>query len=407
MEFVVLSIDAKQASIEIREKVSFQDSQKLAFTAKLQSLQVQQSVLVSTCNRSEVYAYVAENEIAIKIQEAFDAFFQFDTSAYRTMYYGEQALYHLFEVVAGFQSEILGEDQIMAQMKAAFVFAQHSGSDGKQIHRIFQDALHCARHLKDTLKISYHPTSLAYLLMKDIEQREIGEKRILLCGSGQLMQTILPYVMRDDVLQISMIARNITIRRQLQKQYPRLQFIPFEQRYEALSTHSILISATSSPHLLFMKQDIVPSIIDHVLYDLALPRDIDELLQEEAQYQCVSIDDIKQEQKEQQAIRKQLCDEGASYVYEAVAQTSAWLKDSKLDPAIATFQQHCFQVADDTYALLQDKLSLSNHEERLLEKTLQYSFSRFIKEWISVLHEQDEASVQAILHSLQKEEDCL
>ena len=173
MKFGYIGIDYKHADQDIRDRVSFTDNQKIDFLQKAGKAGIEQCFVLSTCNRSEVYFFAPE-EIAQPlgvIRTLYEEMFPgVDFSEYLKQREEMDAISYLFRVTAGLESMVLGEDQILGQVRDAFELSRTVGSTGKELNRVVQDAVTCAKKIKTKLRISERPLSVSYVGIRQLQE---------------------------------------------------------------------------------------------------------------------------------------------------------------------------------------------------------------------------------------------
>lgn len=155
MEFGVVGINYKKAQLDIRDKTSFTDGMKLDFLEKAASIGVEQMMILSTCNRSEVYYFCEQEKQRIQIQTIYEEMFPgVCLDQYLITLFGKEAIAYLFRIAAGLESLVLGENQILGQVKEALEYSVTMGHSGKELNKIVRDAVTCAKKIQTKLKIS-------------------------------------------------------------------------------------------------------------------------------------------------------------------------------------------------------------------------------------------------------------
>ena len=203
MQFGIIGISYRQAPIEVRDRAAFSDSKKIEFYDRLREQGICQAVILSTCNRSEVSFLMADEKESAVVKEEF--LLQCGSPELKEYLFekkGEEALHYLFCVAAGLDSLVVGEDQILGQVQSALDFSRRVGGCGKQMNRIFLDAITCAKKIKTQLKISEHPISICYIGMKCLAKAcKIEGKTALVIGSGKMAALALTYSVTNPIIQ--------------------------------------------------------------------------------------------------------------------------------------------------------------------------------------------------------------
>ncbi len=169
MQFGILGINHKKAGLSIRDRTSFTDSRKLEFFQKAAQTGVDQCMVLSTCNRSEVCFFYSQEQEYQRIQEIYQELFaDINLGEYLVKLSGTEALSYLFRITAGLESLVQGEDQILGQVKEALDYSRTMGYCGKELNKVVRDAVTCAKKIQTELKISQKPLSVSYVAVKSL-----------------------------------------------------------------------------------------------------------------------------------------------------------------------------------------------------------------------------------------------
>lgn len=403
--FAVIGINHEQAGLDIRDRLAFHPSDAMAAYARLQEEgRIQQMVILSTCNRSEMYFVFGQAEDRDYMEGFYQSCFAgVDTASYRYGHEGRAALDHLFCVAAGLDSLVLGEDQIIGQVQDALSFAQGNGCVGKEMHKIFRDAITAAKRVKTQLKISQIPLSVCYIGVQLLEETTpIAGKQALVVGSGKMAELALRYLQERGAQGVWLCNRSMDRALALAARFDRLTALPYAQRYEALAACDILISATSSPHVVIGAQGLGPRQRPLAALDLATPRDIDPTLAQREGVTLLNIDSLQQVAERNLAERRRLCAQGRAMLVDDVTQTLHWLHSSQVDGSIRTLQEYCTQVEQEALSLLCQQLGLDAHQQRQAQCILHSSFRRLLRQPILALKDMDDnAQQQACIGAIQ------
>ena len=140
MQFGFLGVNYKDAQLAVRDKTSFTDAMKLAFFQKAEIVGIEQCMVLSTCNRSEVFYFYVQEIQTVRIRKIYEGMFpQVDLSGYLQVLDGEEAMAYLFRIAAGLESLVLGEDQILGQVKEALDYARTMGYSGKELNKVVRE----------------------------------------------------------------------------------------------------------------------------------------------------------------------------------------------------------------------------------------------------------------------------
>ena len=384
LNFAMIGISHEEAGEEIRKHVAFMDTQKMEFYESLLNKGILQAVILSTCNRSEVYLIYDEEQQLEEAVSIYEKMADISLQGYLKIKKGKAALLYLYEVCAGYHSLVLGEDQIEGQLQEAYAFASHMQACKKQMHRIFQNCFKTVKQIKTTYQISASPLSIPYIAMRAIKQLITFENQcVCIIGSGAMAKLMLTYCEHEPVKKIYLCNRHMDKALAL-KDDERIEVIPFEERYLYAGKSDILISATSSPHQI-IKQEAYPTVHQtKVCVDLAMPPDIDTGMKAFG-VKLIVIDDLSDVQDASIAKRKALLKQGHEMIEQGVEETITWLNSQKLQEVLSSLQRKSEESAEAAYQLIISKIDLDHHEQRVVKKILRSSFFRMVKEPMMML----------------------
>lgn len=267
-----LSLDYKTADSNVRSKFSLTKREILDLSNKVGSL-----VALFTCNRSEIY-FLCEPSLMLKNLDV-----PCDIKNLLSLYENEEAVKHLFFVTCGLESMLKGEDDIARQIKKAYYFSLENKISNKELNIVFQKAFNCSKRVKSETLLSKSATSFATLsskYAKEYYKNNDCKCKILLVGAtGELGSVIAKNIVSYDLpLAVTQRTCGGTV-------CTNYDTIPFEQRYDYLKNADIVITATSSPHLIF-DYDLCKNLIrqNQLFIDLSVPFDIDRRIEKVASF---------------------------------------------------------------------------------------------------------------------------
>ncbi|MEG0687656.1 MAG: glutamyl-tRNA reductase [Hungatella sp.] len=391
VQFAVMGISYKKAPMEIRDAVAFTDTRKMEMYDELNKLGIEEAVILSTCNRSEVYyLYQAETQTG-EVIDRYENFFKGgNLRNYIFHKEKEDAMRYLYEVTNGLNSLVLGEDQILGQVVQAEEFSRVNGCSKKIMNHIFRDAITSAKKAKTKLRISEHPLSLSYIGIQQIEAVcGLEDKEILVLGSGKMSGLAMKYLYEGKPKTVYNANRSKERADDLKKEFGELEIVSFSERYEVLKHCDILIGATSSPHVIIKKEEMQAREKELYIVDLAAPRDIDPALSKEAHIHLYDMDYLSAIAEENNQKRLEKAAEIETMIGEDLRETVDWMRSCRMDDTIQTLQERINEVSEDTYTLLERKLELNEHEKSVLKKVLKASMKRLMRDPIISLKQVD------------------
>ena len=384
MNIGVIGINHNLAPINIRESVSFTDVQKIEAINYFLDRDIDEVVILSTCNRSEIYIQAKNIDEKIKFLEDFyENFFNVaDIKEYLFSKKNTSAVEHLFKVASGLDSIVLGEDQILGQVKDAHDFSMQLGSSKKIFNKLFREAINVAKDIKNTTKISHQPLSISYIGVKFI-QSKIGKlegKKALLIGMGKMNKLTIKYLKEEKLDTIYVSNRNHGKIMELESKFKNIIPIRYEDRYKVMNDIDIVISATSSPHMV-IRYDEMPKIQKKILMmDIALPRDIDPKINKLENIEIYDIDNLKDIQDKNDNKRKELAKIGRQMISEKIIEFIEWIDSIKIDPTIESLNDKCLEIREDTLDYIYRKTNLDNRDKKIIDKMLTSALKRLIRE---------------------------
>lgn len=292
------------------------------------------------------------------------------------------AIEHLFKVASGLDSIVLGEDQILGQVKDAHDFSMQLGSSKKIFNKLFREAVNIAKDIKNTTKISHQPLSISYIGIKFL-QNKVGNlegKKALVIGIGKMNRLTMKYLEEEklDTIYVSNRSHGKVI--ELESEFKNIVPIRYEDRYKVMNDVDIVISATASPHMI-IKYDEMPEIQRKIfMMDIALPRDIDPKINELENIEVYDIDNLKDIHDKNDKKRKELAKIGYEMISEKIIEFTEWLDSIKIDPTIESLNDKCLEIREDTLEYIYRKTNLNNRDKKIIDKMLTSALKRLIRE---------------------------
>ncbi len=284
MGLLALGINHKTASLDLREKVAFTpEALDAALRAGLREAGLSELAILSTCNRTEFYAQLsAESGAALMGWLARHRHLALDEIAGSIYQYeNEEAVRHMMRVAAGLDSMVLGEPQILGQMKTAYMQAAAAGSLGPALERLFQATFAAAKQIRTETAIGAHPVSVGFAAVRLARQifANLQDSEALLIGAGEMIELVGKHLFEQGVTKITVanrtLARGLELARQFDGRAVSLEEIP-----DALARADIVISSTASPLPILGKGMVERALKKRrhrpiFMVDIAVPRDIE------------------------------------------------------------------------------------------------------------------------------------
>lgn len=278
----IISISHKSAPVDIRELFSFTGEEVDAFLELvLKNEHIDECVLVSTCNRSEVY-FTGDNQSVQVMEKLLTQFKKADLELllrYFLVYQEDKAISHLFAVTCGMDSMVLGEDEILGQVKEAYTRALNLGVTKYLLNTLFQAAITCAKKIKTDTRLSKTPVSIGTLVANEVFEFPVDNKTVLIIGlTGKMGTIIRKNLSSKKNISIIGTTRSHNSIETMCKNFSNLQMIEYKHRYQLMDQADIIISATTSPHYTVTYHElaqVIHSYKERLFIDLSVPMDID------------------------------------------------------------------------------------------------------------------------------------
>lgn len=386
MNIAVIGINHNLSPISIREQVSFTDTKKIDSINILLDREINEIVILSTCNRSEIYISCEDLDKGIEtVSNFYKEFFNLDNiKSYLFSKKNEEAIKHLFVVTAGLDSLVIGEDQILGQVKEAHEFSMKLGATKKLLNKLFREAVTTSKQIKTTTKISQQPLSISYIGIKLLKEKlgDLDNKNIFIIGLGKMNLLTMKHLQEENIGTIYITNRSAEKFKEIENKYNNIEYVDYKDRYNILKDDKIdiVISATSSPHLVMRYEDM-PVIKNKIHFmDLALPRDIDFRINDFDYASLYCIDDLKEIQHRNDDKRNSLSKEAYVIINEKIKEFINWQDVSNIDPTIQSLNKKCVEIKEDTLEYIFRKLDLGQKDKKIIDKMLDSALKRLIRE---------------------------
>jgi glutamyl-tRNA reductase len=299
--------------IELREKLALTADKMTVFCERLNRLAgLREYAVLNTCNRVEFYGLADSAETVANLQKEFCAFQGFSATefdAIRLHALNQQAIHHLIEVSSGLVSQMLGETEILGQVKEAYAAAQTRRSTGPVLNRVFQKTFQYAKYIRSHTAITEGQISVANVAV-DLATKifgDLAEARILLLGAGEIGDKTAKAFQSRGARSLTVASRRLERAQELAATLGAIA-LPFEQWADQLADFDIVVCSTSAPQTVVTQDTISQAMKKRparplFLIDLALPRDVDPAAAEAENVFLYNLDDLAKIAEENLAAR--------------------------------------------------------------------------------------------------------
>lgn len=356
MPLTVTGISHRTAPLDVRERVAFTQAQ---FGEKLEALcgleGVREAILVSTCNRTEIYAST-DNRAITHIRDWLADQGGLDAGQRQRHFYQHRdrtAVEHLFGVACGLDSVVLGEPQIIGQLKKAWEAARNGGAAGMVTDRLFQCAFAASKQVRHTTGINDHPVSVAYITAILAQQLfgNLARQTVLMIGAGEMIDLCGRYFRQQGIHRL-LIANRSPDRAAALAEIHHAEPLRLDEVDARLAEADIVISSTASP-LPIIGLESARKAIDvrrhrpTFMVDLGVPRDIDPAIGALRDIYLYTIDDLQQVADENLAERHRAAREARQSIEEAVESFLRWLHGMRAARSLERLRGAAELTADD------------------------------------------------------------
>lgn len=382
MNIAVIGLNHQTAPAEIRERAVLTDSGKIEMMTTLLDEGIHEVVVLNTCGRSECYIAMSKEHLIEGIELVkgyYQSLLHTEETGYLYQKTGSDAIEHMVQVAVGLDSIVLGEDQIIGQMKNAYDMAREHGATKRILNVLFRDAISSAKEIKTALKISEIPLSLSYIGVKLLDEKVgLKGKKVLVVGLGEMGRLALENAVALGA-HVFVTSRNQLKNEEYLSKYPQICWVDYDEKVEAVKGMDCLISATAAPHTIFTKEDFADTPSKLHILDLSLPRDVDIRVKELEGIELINIDTIQSEAKKNEKKREELILKAHTLVGEQVAVLFKWLEKTKVHETLKDLGTMINDIHSDSMEYLNTKLTISRHEMVVIEKTMKSALKRVVR----------------------------
>lgn len=375
MHLIAFGINHKTAPVSIREQAAFAPEQlPQALHDITARAGVDEATILSTCNRTEVYCRLdhGDSHKAVKWFCDFHRLPANDIQPHLYLLPDQDAVKHAFRVAAGLDSLVLGEPQILGQMKSAFTTAHKAGVTGKILNRLFQQTFSVAKQVRTDTAIGASAVSVAYAavsLAKKIFQN-FAEKKVLLIGAGETIELVARHVREQGVTHI-LVANRTVERAQLLASACAGEAISLAELPERLAEADIVISSTAS-QLPILGKGAVESALrarkhrPMFMVDLAVPRDIEPEVSELADVYLYTVDDLHEAIQENMQSRLEAAREAEKIIDIQVVDFMHWVRSLDSVPAIRALRENAQALCEAELKRAERRLARGDDPQKVM-----------------------------------------
>ena len=411
MHLLAFGINHHTAPVDIREKAAFaSDNLVSALHEVTGNGGASEAAIVSTCNRTELYCGLdpVHDELVIDWFCHYHRLNRSDIHPYLYQHPDQAAVKHLFRVAAGLDSMILGEPQILGQMKEAFATAHKAGATGKILNRLFQQTFTVAKQVRTDTAIGASAVSVASAAVRLAKQifNQLSEQTVLLIGAGDMIDLCARHLKEQGVGH--MIVANRTVERaQLVANQFGAEAISLAEMPLRLADADIVISSTASQLPILGKGAVERALKSRkhrpmFLVDIAVPRDIETEVAELNDVYLYTIDDLKEVVQENMESRQEAAREAEKIIDTQVVDFMRWVKSLDAVPTIRALRESADALREAELERARQRLARGDEPAKVIEQLARALTNKFTHAPTDVLRKADHDGNSALLEAARR-----
>jgi glutamyl-tRNA reductase len=389
MKLILAGLDYTTAPVEVRERLAFDSTAMGEALVRLTRPNGEQppilveAVILSTCNRVEIYGLAEAATSARDLAHFLASFHQLDEREFADAMFSHQGAAvarHLCAIAAGLRSLVLGEAQIQGQVRSSFEQGQLAGSVGPVLHRLFQHALTAGKRARSETTLGQGAASVS---QAGVElARRLGPlqgRSVLLVGGGEVSELAAQNLLANGANRLTIVNRTLARGRELAGRYGA-EALAFDELPQALARCDIVISSTAAPAPIILREQVAAALeakagrsapgdmggATMLLIDLAVPRDIDPEVATLPGAHLYTVDDLQDVVQATLGQRAQAVERAEAIAEEEVAAFEAWLRTQEAVPALTMLREQAERLRATEVERAMRRLSDISPEQRVL-----------------------------------------
>ncbi|MBW4518819.1 MAG: glutamyl-tRNA reductase [Scytolyngbya sp. HA4215-MV1] len=358
MNIAVIGLSHKTAPVEIREKLSVPEPQCESAIAHLCSYpHVEEVAILSTCNRLEIYVVTNETEQGIREVTQFLAERSkmplHHLRQHLFILLHQDAVMHIMRVAAGLDSLVLGEGQILAQVKHCHKLGQQHNGVGRVLNQLLKQALTAGKRVRTETSIGTGAVSIssAAVELAQMKVQNLAAYRVAIVGAGKMSRLLVQHLIAKGAAHIAIINRSVQKAEELAKQFqdavqanghPPMQLHPLEEMMSVIAQSDLVFTSTASTEPLLDRAKLEASLTPNrplMLIDISVPRNVDADVNDLPHVHVFNVDDLKAVVAQNQESRRQMAMEAEALLEEELSTFEAWWRSLETISTISSLRE--------------------------------------------------------------------
>ncbi len=396
---IVIGLNHKTAPVDVREKLAFPQKVLGEALAKLKNTPyVEGCAILSTCNRTEVYAAVTDAEKGLMgVQKFLSAHAGLEMAEIRKYLYSRtlyEAVRHLFRVAAGLDSMVLGETQILGQVREAYQWACEYGASNNVLNSFFQQSVTVGKRVRTETDIDRHAVSISYAAIELAKQvfGDLTGKSTLVIGAGEMSELTLKHLIANGVSTVKVANRSYDRAVCLAGQFGG-EAVRFERMFDNMAEADIVVSCTAATHCIIYSEDMERVMAARggrtiFMIDIALPRDIDPLVGSISGVHLYDIDSLQHVVDQNLDDRRREAVKAEKIIEEEIDQFLKWLSTLFVVPTVVALKEKGEAIKEAELNRALNRLgNISDRERKIISSLANSIVNQLLHEPITQLKE--------------------
>jgi glutamyl-tRNA reductase len=379
LPLVCLGLSHNTAPVEVRERHAFPAARMVEALVALRDYEaVHEAAMLSTCGRLEIYAELEDYEAGAHQLRSFLRNFRHgdvthDISSYLYTHLGSQAVEHLFRVATGLDSMLIGEAEILGQVKEAYVHAQQARSLGKTLHALFREALAAGKAARSQTAISGESVSVATAAVEAAKQRlgSLGDASVLVVGAGKIGTLTAQRIKREGAKEIVVVNRSFQRAKGVVDALQTGRALEMPGLVEALKGADVVITSTGASHFILTPGNVAEAMLARperplFVVDIAVPRDADPDIAGIPGVSAIDIDELKGVVETTLERRRAAVPHVEEIIAEHVERFANWYQSRVAVPVISSLVERADAIREAEIARLFARCPELDDRERML-----------------------------------------
>jgi glutamyl-tRNA reductase len=377
MHLVLVGLSHKTAPVAIREKLTFPahvQEDALNHLTRLEG--IREAIIVSTCNRTEVYAVASSEEEGVETVIGFLASYhdldRAELERYLYVQAGEKVVRHLFRVVASLDSMVVGEAQILGQVKEAYEHAFNSGTTERVFNKLFRQSFEVGKRVRTETSIGESAVSISYAAV-ELAKKVFGTlegRTILIVGAGKMSELTAKHLVSNGIARVLVVNRTLERAQEMAEKFSGTA-VPYDQLYPSMAEADIVISSTAATEYVITKADLAGMVRSRTrplfLIDIAVPRDIDPAVNDLRGVYLYDIDDLSGVVESNLEERMAEARRAEGIIEEEFAAFFAWVESMEVVPTVAAIRAKAEVIRQMELEKAMKRLDLSEKDRQTVE----------------------------------------